>query len=308
MQELILPRRSVIFVGDQIHFRCQESSWSETTTADTLANWIDPDDSNLMRIPAYEDGPIAAYWANMKLAEDFSHRTLRFDGDALRAFHGISRPMAASLNCGLLEGLPWSYFDMSLLFISTTGNLRRRPQFASWSWAGWSGPIAWPRENYYWNEDGLYYFDAVNVHKWCESMTFIRWIAWNPDDESETISQLPAAPYDLLGVCSLLTHFQGILPESSILEVIEGRKGYDYYASCSSSSSFGREIDEIGDKSKVFSLKRADLCDSQRELDELRRNIADLNQRRVMMNWVAYRRFSKLRPRLPNRNMDHVDC
>lgn len=110
--------------------------------------WLDPDDSNISRIPAAADGEMAAWLAYQKLLEDYSNRELRFEGDALRAAAGILRVLTAGLNSWYLEGIPAYYLDIGLIWISADGNMKRRSNFGSFSWACWSGRIMWPRENY----------------------------------------------------------------------------------------------------------------------------------------------------------------
>ena len=136
LQELILPRRAVIFIDGQAHFRCQEANWCEETWSDRWPRWLDPDDSNVARIPDPGEGFLPALWAYQKLAEDYSRRKLRRDGDAIRALAGITRPLAFGMRALVAEGLPGSYLDHFLLFISATGRMRQRTAFASFSWAG----------------------------------------------------------------------------------------------------------------------------------------------------------------------------
>ncbi|KAH7322707.1 heterokaryon incompatibility protein-domain-containing protein [Stachybotrys elegans] len=138
LQELVLPRRTVIFINDQVYFRCQEANWCEETWSDKW-NWIDDDDGNISRVPYWDQGWSASSWAYQKLCEDYSERKLRSDGDALRAVHGVIRPLLTDMRTPSVEGLPGYYLDMFLLFISSDGNMRRRSQFASFSWAGWEG-------------------------------------------------------------------------------------------------------------------------------------------------------------------------
>lgn len=148
LQELVLSGRALIFINGQVCFRCHEANWSEETCADRLIYWLDADDSNISRMPDSVDGFLPSFWAYQKLCEDFSQRKLRNDEDTLRAFRGIERPVTAGMETDLVEGLPSHYLDHLLLFISTKGNMRRRRQFASFSWAGWAGSKIWPRENF----------------------------------------------------------------------------------------------------------------------------------------------------------------
>jgi hypothetical protein len=166
LQELVLPPRALIFVNDQVFFRCKEANWSEDSWSDSQTHWIDDDDSNISRMPDVGDGLLPSFWAYQKLCEDYSQRKLRNDTDALRAAAGIIRPLCVEMQSTVIEGLPVCYLDHFLLFLSATGQARRRKQFASFSWAGWESPIAWPRENYYWYDDGQLTWEPANIMKW----------------------------------------------------------------------------------------------------------------------------------------------
>lgn len=198
LQELVLPRRTVIFTNNQVHFRCMNANWSEDTLADRALHWLDPDDSNISRIPSSAERNVAAWWTYQKLCEDYSTRLLRFESDALRAVAGILRPLTASLRTGMLEGLPELYLDMALLFISSDGNLRRRDAFASYSWAGWTGRIMWPRENYLWPESasesdpssdppGRLSSEPAHLFRWFREKTLVKWSSY---DQAGTVNDL----------------------------------------------------------------------------------------------------------------------
>jgi hypothetical protein len=64
---------------------------------------------------------------------------------SIRAMSGILTRLAVGANSGLLRGLLTSAFDICLLFWHPRfwqkgqGEARRRPNFPSWCWAGWSG-------------------------------------------------------------------------------------------------------------------------------------------------------------------------
>ncbi|CAH0036434.1 unnamed protein product [Clonostachys rhizophaga] len=97
MQELVLPRRTVIFINNQVYFRCHGANWSEEIWSDKFTSWLDPDDSNISRIPQIDEGTVIFLWVYQKLCEDYSRRMLRNDGDALQATAGISRPLFAGM-------------------------------------------------------------------------------------------------------------------------------------------------------------------------------------------------------------------
>ncbi|KAL8306107.1 hypothetical protein RB600_008810 [Gaeumannomyces tritici] len=78
-----------------------------------------------------------------------------------------------------IQGLPDVFLDACLLFSSTNGTLRRRPGFASYSWAGWEGEIAWPREKFLertWPPESS--SSKKNTHRiarWTLSETIVEW-------------------------------------------------------------------------------------------------------------------------------------
>jgi hypothetical protein len=188
LQEMVLSKRSIIFVNNQMYYRCQEANWNEESWADLRTHWIDPDDSNISRIPEESERKLSSFWAWQKLCENYTRRKLRYDGDALRAIAGILRPLAAGMYTDMVEGLPGFYLDMSLLFISSRSNLQRRPGFASFSWAGWSGQVMWPRENSVCFQDEEQNWDMSNLFKWLKQKTFIDWSVWQRSGEVEVLA------------------------------------------------------------------------------------------------------------------------
>lgn len=135
--------------------------------------------SGSRRHPVGDGEFLPALWAYQKLCEEYSSRRLRNDGDALRAMAGILRPVAACLESPLVEGMPGYFLDHFVLFVSADGRMRRRPGFASFSWAGWEGRVMWPRENYdsYHRVDGRRAWDVGNVVRWFRRNSLVGWRA-----------------------------------------------------------------------------------------------------------------------------------
>lgn len=69
---------------------------------------------------------------------EFSRRKISLDWEIRNASAGISKLPAARLDALMYYGLPNSLFDWALLW-EPSQELRRRPEFPSWSWAGWAG-------------------------------------------------------------------------------------------------------------------------------------------------------------------------
>lgn len=291
LQELVLPRRALIFINDQVYFRCQEANWSEDSCADLWTHWIDLGDSNLSRIPGRDESVVTSFWVYQKLFEDYSKRKLRYDGDALRATAGISRPLAARMCTPMVEGLPGYYLDMGLLFISTHGNLRRRPEFASFSWAGWSGEIMWPRENYIWDESEKQTWDPLNLLKWLKHKTFIKWSVWKPSNELESLSY---ESYDKpSGLMTLITGFPHLFLHVDVEKLKQRSDGLLRYTTFSSSGSLGRAFQtEDGILGPVPSLEELNLMNSQAEFEKIVGNMKG-RARMMMQNWMASRSSGK---------------
>ncbi|KAJ4195620.1 hypothetical protein NW755_001780 [Fusarium falciforme] len=176
LQELALPRRTLIFVNNQVYFRCTQANWCEETAADLQEKWIDPDDDCILKVTSPGAGNMAAWDVYQKLCEDYSGRTLEHDGDALRALSGILRQLGGELTSWYADGLPANYLNSALLFLSTDGKLRRRPGFASYSWAGWSGPITWAPETRQGPDHDSQ--AAERLFHWIQKRTFIQWHVW----------------------------------------------------------------------------------------------------------------------------------
>lgn len=321
LQELVLPRRTVVFTrGEGVYFRCQEANWSEDSWADRWGTrWMDADDSNVSRVPDPADGCLPSLWAYQKLCEDYSRRSLRSDGDTLRAVAGISRPLAAGMATRMVEGLPGYYLDHFLLFVSDAGNLRRRPEFASFSWAGWRGSIMWPRENCvrYDNADDdggdrsrgggegdsgrkkrqpRMVWETANIITW---LKHCRLVDWNALDESAQLDSLSYQPWDRPSLLvQLMRQYPGVFPEAADVDPARQYGAYPSYFSSSGSRGsvpiwdrvsdvLGQDTDNNGNRHDAAArrLKRAqgfsiDRFDLVNGQAEFERTVARLEDRR----------------------------
>ncbi|KAI0099415.1 HET-domain-containing protein [Daldinia grandis] len=90
------------------------------------------------------------------LVQRYASRTLSHDSDSLNAFAGIARALSKLEPAALhLVGLPYvlsaddtelidKYFMISFCWHHKGDSTpRRRPDFPSWTWAGWAGSMAW---------------------------------------------------------------------------------------------------------------------------------------------------------------------
>lgn len=188
LQELVLPCRTLIFINNQVYFRCTRANWCEETAADLQEKWVDPCDDHILRIPDPGAGNIEAWKIYQKVCEDYSDRRLEHDGDALRGLSGILRLLGGELTSWYADGLPANYLSSALLFLSTDGTLQRRPGFASYSWAGWSGPITWvPETRQGPDHDGQ---TAERLFDWIQKRTFIQWYVWTRDGSINEVEDI----------------------------------------------------------------------------------------------------------------------
>ncbi|KAM5352779.1 hypothetical protein ACJ41O_005501 [Fusarium nematophilum] len=287
-QELVLPRRTLIFINDQVYFRCMEANWSEEAAADLLTHWVDPDDSNISRLPDSDVSNLEAWWAYQKLCENYSSRTLRYDGDALRAFSGVLRPLGAALTSWFADGLPVFYLDVALLFVSSDGTLRRRPGFASYSWAGWSGRITWPRETHEWpGHDSRQAPD--NLFCWLQEKTFIKWNVWKRRsgclEEANCVDKYD----DPDRIEAFVDRYSHLLTEEAAKTLRESR-GFDLPLAVMSPHGTGwpqpcfRE-----DGGGGGGLYHLDLINGQAEFDKVTSRITNPQVWLILYNWIACR-------------------
>jgi hypothetical protein len=79
------------------------------------------------------------------------------------------------MKCRLLCGLPVATFDISILFTSYAA--KRRPEFPSYSWAGWKGQVVWNSPDFSWyfasEEDSRKGYLTPNY--WLATHTWIVW-------------------------------------------------------------------------------------------------------------------------------------
>lgn len=312
LQELVLPDRTLIFVNGQAYFRCHEANWSEETWADQQIRWLDADDSNISRLPDPVEGFLPSCWAYQKICEDFSRRKLRNDEDALRALQGILRPTAAGMDTKLIEGLPGYYLDHFLFFISGSGNMRRRSQFASYSWAGWEGSKMWPRENYEWpshSDQGLATSkrDTENILQFLEHNRLVQWCSVGFDavverltsydwDEQSRVFELMQTHPPIFGECAedpvrryrvqACAQFGGSSTSSNTPR----------WGSCSYTWRGKDKVDPGAGVYKrqslpSFCMSALDLANGQAEFDRLIDRMSGTHAILAMCNWMAVRQM-----------------
>lgn len=114
----------------------------------------------------------------------YSQRSLTYQGDALNAMEGIIRRLSSRTKCRFFEGIPTAAIDIFLLFRSHGSSLHRRPEFPSYSWTGWRGPLRIPDQCHY-----------GEINEWLNGSTWIIWhrrsptgvlnLVWDPAAQDE---------------------------------------------------------------------------------------------------------------------------
>jgi hypothetical protein len=171
-QEMVLSTRCLFFTDEQMYFLCQQGIASESITT--------PPDMELpsLGLRSFRSyalntdlttprQPPQGLWQFFEDLYHYKRRDLSFDFDSLSAFQGVltryeykhiwgtpivdksqETPAAEDIDLrkSFLRGLWWenpghrSY--NSLPTDHKHSSFQRRPQFPSWSWPGWKGPIS----------------------------------------------------------------------------------------------------------------------------------------------------------------------
>jgi hypothetical protein len=168
-QEAMLSRRRLVFTDEQTYFECNGlnycESFSETICASSegfrykLSSY--PRDGMWERlgwhIPTRPERGVDNLERYLNAVEDYTSRELRYQQDSLNAFAGVIKKFErARVPIIQLWGVPiftdqWGQTDFRLVhalswnhaYSCWDGPLRpyRRPEFPSWSWAGWAGKV-----------------------------------------------------------------------------------------------------------------------------------------------------------------------
>jgi hypothetical protein len=182
LQEYVLSKRSVIFTGQYVFFRCEEALWGEdfglhlSSFCDNRLDW----DLPLYRISITPQSAARHYPESYsRLAAQYIRRNLTNQEDILDAFLGILRHLETSIGPHLW-GMPSKEFGSALLWLTNQSfPAKRRPSFPSWSWAGWihTATVQYGKKHAYddiyqgfgsWHEGILLTFDS-----WYESSSIL---------------------------------------------------------------------------------------------------------------------------------------
>ena len=150
-QERLFSRRMLIFAESQCFFYCDKMSRFESTITELEEGgkdithrflyphlWVDDRDKlfNLKTrlFSIYEDEHTLINY--FQLFRNHRRLTLTYQEDVLRAFGGVITTYERHMSSEFHFGMPLSMFTWAVLLDCTQST--RRPNFPSWSWAGWS--------------------------------------------------------------------------------------------------------------------------------------------------------------------------
>jgi len=141
MQEELLSKRSLVFVADQVLFRCLHGTLHEHHNFPGSQLYWDQHKHLNTKLSSHAT---AKFYDFSILLRRYTSRRLTYSGDALRAAEGMLRKLSIQTGGHFFEGLP-TPLDVSLLFKHTEAEIRkseaqihgRRHDFPSFSWTGW---------------------------------------------------------------------------------------------------------------------------------------------------------------------------
>jgi hypothetical protein len=162
-QERLLSRRLIIFSHGHITWHCRGMICREDMTVEDSGvkynslQWLslDPRAGDKPRQGVFFDDSTertrhgttrlvrsTRFAEYVKAVEEYTHRQMSHQTDALNAFAGLGRIFSMALQSESYYGLPVRNLDVGLLW-RPTHPLIRRSGFPSWSWAGWIGQVAY---------------------------------------------------------------------------------------------------------------------------------------------------------------------
>ncbi|KAI1744735.1 heterokaryon incompatibility protein-domain-containing protein [Xylaria scruposa] len=162
-QEAVLARRRLVFTEEQAYFECNVMNCYENLhiPLDALHYKTKAKMKNMFREGMFGGRMNIQNPSRHQLhlqycacVEDYSRRELTYDADVLNAFLGIiqrfesiqAKEASKELQGALVAfGLSWNFFCHSLCWYHhESASAKRRPQFPSWTWLGWSGGVRFP--------------------------------------------------------------------------------------------------------------------------------------------------------------------
>lgn len=228
-QEGVLSRRRLVFTKEQVYFECNAMNCYESLQSplDKLHIRGRTKMSDAFRAGLFRGSQKHTQFGHLdpsmlqlhhsfiqylEAVEQYSSRTIRYENDSLNAFRGVMRSFAMRKHSvRQLWGLPMPvmddfteacrYFADSLtwyhrrdrfsLSSHAPANQPRRPQFPSWSWAGWEGEIVYPCRDLRYYDSGSAFRSLVQVIDPSQEL-FTRFLeeSSTPDLEVESTKEL----------------------------------------------------------------------------------------------------------------------
>ena len=104
---------------------------------------------------------------------------MSFQSDAQRAFKGLETVLKKDFGCEFVQSIPCCAFDLFLLFTGHFNIMKRRKEFPSWTWLGWTGTVRVD------NRELLMMLD--DCREWLTERTWIIWYYSTPENELKPI-------------------------------------------------------------------------------------------------------------------------
>lgn len=314
LHEFAFSRRLAIFIPGEVHFYCRGL---EQPGPRAEIDYMKPL-SLCSSIPDPLDGIVSSLLAYRGLCEAYSVRKLGRDGDTLRAFAAASRVLLAGMQSVGIEGLPSSCIGYLQLFHSPHGNLRRRPEFASFSWAGWEGEVLWPRREAQGLDSDP---DVPGILLWLRDKPLVDWKNMRPDaalkdlsdvDLREGSSPLKVFVRNLPGIVSIDTA-GGLIQVNNT----ESAQNGDFNISSGFESglvSWNEEIEASKCRGKTqrpyvmqddFPTNALDVVNSNKEFEYVLSRIDATKYEKAERSWCTQRLFSQyISPTAPDSFVD----
>ena len=142
MQEEICSSRLLVFINNQVYFRCHSDTFNEDAAiGDILGSY----DEHVSLMPWIFRAPDLTNSLS-SIMMYYTRRQLTYPTDILRACHGMLQKLANFCGQKVVEGLP-TPLEQSLLFLrdptNPSGQSGRRQGFPSYSWTGWKHTSTW---------------------------------------------------------------------------------------------------------------------------------------------------------------------
>ena len=141
-QERMLSRRCLLFVNGRIYYQCRRATYCEDIEMPQSNGWS----LNSIDMPTriFMEKPFVQYTSAVEL---YTQRNLTNPADILNGFEGVQSVLEKRIRSSIFYGILDDQLDSSLIWESTK-LLRHRPNFPTWSWAGFIGEIQWKYAEY----------------------------------------------------------------------------------------------------------------------------------------------------------------